>query len=300
MSLPRLSPTVLCHATAFVTAAVWGSTFISTKVLISSGLSPEHIFTLRFVIAYFPLLALCHGQMRAATWRDELLLLCIGLSGGSLYFLTENYALRYSTATNVSLIVCSTPLATTLLHRLSVRGARLGGGQLAGALLAFAGMVAVVLNGHFVLHLSPLGDALALAACVCWAVYSVLMERMGSRYPARFITRKTFFYGLVTTIPYYLVARPALPSLSVLLDVKVLCNLLFLGVVASLLCFWVWTWVLERLGSVVTTNYVYVNPLATIVFASLILHERITGWFVLGSALILVGMWLSNRPRRGV
>ena len=294
----RPSSPVFCHAAAFVTAALWGSTFISTKVLISSGLAPEHIFTLRFVIAYVPLLVICHDRLRAATWRDELLLLCIGVSGGSLYFLTENYALRYSTATNVSLLVCSTPLVTTLLHRLSSRGARLSGGQLCGALLAFAGMVAVVLNGHFVLHLSPKGDALALAACVCWAVYSVLIERVGVHYPARFITRKTFFYGLVTTLPYYLVVHPALPPLGIVLDAKVWGNLLFLGVVASLLCFWVWAWVIERLGTVVTTNYVYVNPLATIVFASLILSERITAWFLLGSALILVGLWLSNRRGR--
>lgn len=295
--LPRPPASALYHTTAFVTAAIWGSTFISTKVLIGCGLSPEHIFTLRFLMAYVPLLciSLARGDRLFVSWRDELLLLCIGLTGGSLYFLAENQALRFSTATNVSLIVCSCPLVTTFLHRLAVRGARLSGGQTVGALLAFLGMVAVVLNGHFVLHLSPVGDALALAACLCWAVYSVLMERIGHRYSARFITRKTFFYGLLTAIPAYALLRPGDLSWDMLSGPKVLCNLLFLGIVASLLCFWVWTWVIERLGSVVTTNYVYVNPLATIVFASALLGERITPWFIVGSCMILAGMWLSNR-----
>lgn len=287
----------LLHAAAFITAAVWGSTFISTKVLITCGLLPEHIFALRFLIAYVPLLLLCHKPLRAATLSDELLFLCIGLTGGSIYFLTENYALRFSTATNVSLIVCSCPLATTILYRLVVKGARLSRGQAIGALLAFSGMVAVVLNGHFVLHLSPLGDALALAACLCWAVYSVLMERIGDKYSAAFITRKTFFYGLITTIPYYLIARPELPKWELLLQPTVAANMLFLALIASLLCFYVWAYVIERLGSVVTTNYVYVNPLATIVVARLVLSERITPWFAVGTILILAGMYLSNRHK---
>ena len=295
------SPTrpFLLHATAFLTAAVWGSTFISTKVLITCGLAPEHIFTLRFLIAYVPLLCLCHKHLRARTWADEGLFLALGLTGGSLYFLSENYALRFSTATNVSLIVCSCPLVTTFLHRLLVPGAKLGRSQTLGALLAFTGMVVVVLNGHFVLRLSPLGDALALMACLCWAVYSILMERIGDRYSAAFITRKTFFYGLLTTLPYYLLLHPDLPSPTLLLLPKVAANLLFLSIVASLLCFWVWAYVIERLGSVVTTNYVYVNPLSTIALAALILGERITPWFALGAALILVGMFLSNRHKKG-
>ena len=208
------------HLVAFVVVAIWGSTFVFTKMLLQAGLSPAQIFTLRFIIAYVLLLAFTFlrdkvtfsppelgggrgglnkrkqeadrtpsgspfsgGEKESSfrwfcnSWRDELLMIALGITGGSLYFLTENAAMLFTTATNTSLIVCSCPLFAMLLFavffRQSEKITRL---QAFGSLIAFLGMAVVVLNGHFVLHLSPLGDLLAFGACLCWAVYSLLMK----------------------------------------------------------------------------------------------------------------------------
>lgn len=296
---------IFAHVTAFITAAIWGTTFISTKILILAGITPVQIFTLRFLLAYVLLVCLVwvfpkwgggsgRFQWFANSWRDEMLLLALGVTGGSAYFFTENEALRFGTATNVSLIVCSCPLFTTILFRLLIKGTRLTTAQTVGTVLAFLGMVAVVLNGHFVLRLSPLGDSLAFCACLCWAVYSVLMKFVADKYSAFFITRKVFFYGLLTILPYFFF-MPEFPSVSSLMRPTVLFNLLFLGVVASLVCFVVWNWALARLGAMVATNYVYINPITTIIFAAWILNEKITPYFIVGSLMILVGLFLSNR-----
>jgi drug/metabolite transporter (DMT)-like permease len=285
---------LLYHIVALVTVAIWGSTFISTKVLIMNGLSPAQIFTLRFLMAYVLLLLVSHNRLHADSIRDELIMAALGVTGGSAYFLTENYALMYSTATNVSLIVCSCPLFATLFFYLFFKTIKLTAWQWTGALLAFFGMVAVVLNGQFVLHLSPLGDSLAFAACLCWVAYSLLMKLVTDHYSSAFITRKVFFYGLITMIPYYFII-PGFPSLDLLLRPQVLYNLLFLGCIASMLCFLTWTWVMGKLGAMRATNYVYVNPITTIVFAAWILNEKITPYFLLGTVFILVGLYLSNR-----
>lgn len=294
-----MSGRAVYHVIAFVVVAIWGSTFVFTKLLLLNGLSPAQIFTLRFLIAYVLLAVFSLTQKKrhrwwADSWRDELRMVALGVTGGSVYFLTENEALNYTTTTNTSLIVCSCPLVTTLLVRLFYKSQRISNVQVVGSLLALLGMATVVLNGHFVLHLSPRGDALAFAACLCWAVYSLLMIRANERYDSVFITRKVFFYGLVTIIPYYILV-PGLPSLDVLMRPQVLGNLLFLGCVASMLCFLVWTWVMKQLGAVVATNYVYVNPLSTIAFAWVMLGEPITPFFLIGSALILFGMFLTER-----
>ena len=222
-------------------------------------------------------------------------MLLLGASGGSLYFLTENAAMLYTTATNTSLIVCSCPLFTMLLMALLYRKSeRFTSTQVIGSLMACAGMAAVVLNGHFVLHLSPLGDTLAFGACLCWAVYSLLMKSVTERYSTFFITRKVFFYGLLTILPYY-VLYPGFPSFDVIFSSEVLWNLLFLSVVASMICFLVWNWVIRQLGAVVATNWVYFNPITTILFAWWLLNEQITPWFILGTALILAGMYLCEK-----
>jgi drug/metabolite transporter (DMT)-like permease len=277
-------------------------------MLLQSGLSPAQIFTLRFIIAYF-LLLLYESRMKSIsfrlfckTWRDELLMVALGITGGSVYFLAENAAMLYTTATNTSLIVCSCPLFAMLFVALFYRHSEpIRRIQVLGSVIACMGMVAVVLNGHFVLHLSPRGDLLAFGACLCWAVYSLLVKAAIERYSTLFITRKVFFYGLLTIIPYF-IFRPDEASVFTtsffqLFNLPILLNLLFLGVVASMLCYLVWNWVISKLGAVVATNWVYFNPITTIIFAWWLLQEQITVWFLLGTVLILTGMYLVDRKK---
>ena len=273
-------------------------------MLLQNGLSPAQIFTLRFLIAYVLLLGYSlftyHFSLFASSWKDELLMVLLGVTGGSVYFLAENAAMLYTTATNTSLIVCSCPLFAMLLFAIVYRHSeRISKLQALGSVLACLGMAVVVLNGHFVLHLSPLGDMLAFAACLCWAVYSLLMKPATERYSSLFITRKVFFYGLLTIIPYYFFrpdeASIFTTSIFQLFNLPILLNLLFLSVVASMICYILWNWVISKLGAVLATNWVYFNPITTILFAWWLLHEQITVWFLLGTFFILVGMYLADK-----
>lgn len=298
-------PFLIYHIAAFIIVAIWGSTFVSTKVLIQEGLSPAHIFSYRFALAYLLMVLIAPFWHRspdstrvfARSFGDELLMLAIGVTGGSLYFLAENEALRYSAATNVSLIVCSCPLFTMLLWKIVFKDARLNRWLIGGTVCAFIGMTIVVLNGKFVLHLQPIGDLLALAACVSWAVYSLLLKPLMSRYSSFFLTRKVFFYGFVGMLPYYLFNNSS-PNFSLLSHTVVWSNLLFLGIVASMLCFLLWTWVLGGIGVITATNYTYVNPVTTIIFAAIVLHEPITPFFICGTFLILMGLYVCSKSKQ--
>ena len=299
----RSSNRLFYHLVAFVVVAIWGSTFVFTKMLLLAGLTPAQIFTLRFIIAYVLLLGYSLFTHRfllfSSSWRDELLMFALGVTGGSLYFLTENSAMNYTTTTNTSLIVSLSPLIATFLISLFYQSQRLNRVQSAGSLMAALGVVIVVLNGRFVLHLSPIGDSLAFSAALCWGFYSLLMIPANLRYDTLFITRKVFVYGLLSMIPYYLwkPEETVIFTASVLsvLDLPVLLNLLFLGCVASMLCFLAWNWVLKKLGAVIATNYVYFNPVTTILFAWAVLSEQITVYFLLGTVLILLGMILVDK-----
>ena len=291
---------LLPHLVAFLVVAIWGTTFVCTKLLLLGGLTPAQIFILRFIIAYLLLLgySLVKGiRWLSNCWQDELLMVALGVTGGSLYFLTENSAMNYTTTTNTSIIVSLCPLFAAAIIGMFFKSQRLNRLQTVGTLMAAAGVIVVVMNGHFVLHLSPLGDALAFGACLCWAFYSLLMIPANIRYNTVFVTRKVFFYGLVSMIPY-LIVHPELNVHLVLEQPELAWNLLFLGCVASMLCFLAWNWVLKQLGAVIATNYVYLNPVTTIVFAWCILDEQITSWFILVTLLILVGMYLVDTRRK--
>lgn len=282
------------HLIAILTVGIWGLTFISTKVLIEHGLSPQEIFLLRFLMAYLGIWFISPRKLFADNWKDELWLLWGGVTGGSFYFFTENTALEITLATNVAFIVCTAPLLTTILSLLIYKKEKATAGLVGGFLLALAGVALVVYNGHFILKISPLGDFLTLLAAFSWAFYSLIMKKMSGRYRTTFITRKIFFYGILTILPAFIL-HPWQFSLSGLWQPAVWMNLLFLGVLASLVCFVVWNIILKQLGTVRASNYIYLNPLFTLIGSAVLLDEQFTVMSLMGAMLILGGVYWAGK-----
>lgn len=281
--------------------AVWASTFISSKILLLEGLQPLEIFFCRFLLAYLCLPLLSRGRKwRSLSWRDEGIFCVMGLMGGTLYFLAENVALIYDTAANVNILVSSTPMLTALLVGLCYKEERLNLRQTAGSLIAFTGMALVVLNGQLVLHLNPLGDILALTAALTWAVYSLLVRMMSARYSVTFITRKVFFWGLVTALPLLALGPRGLTA-ELLARPVVWGNLLFLGLVASALCYVSWNVIMKRLGTVKASYYIMLQPLITTLMGALVLGEPVSAMAVAGMVVLIAGLTMvQKRPRKSV
>ena len=271
------------HLIAILTVAIWGLTFISTKVLINHGLTPQEIFFYRFLIAYLGIWVISPKRLVAG-----------GIFGGSLYFFTENTALGITQASNVSFIICTAPLLTTILSLLFYKSEKASKGLIYGSLLALMGVGLIVFNGSFVLKISPIGDLLTLLAALSWAFYSLIIKKMARRYPTVFITRKIFFYGVLTILPAFLL-HPLQPDTAVLLQPAVLFNLLFLAVLASLICYVLWNVVLKQLGTVRASNYIYLNPLVTMIASFLILDEKITLVALGGAACIVCGVYWAEK-----
>lgn len=286
------------HLCALLVVCVWGTTFVSSKVLLNEGLEPADIFFFRFLMAYVCVCLVSHKKLWADNWKDELALVGLGVLGGSLYFLTENQSLVYSTASNVSILVSTTPLLTALLVAIFYKNERMSKLQIAGSLMAFVGVVLVVLNGQFILHLNPKGDALALVASLTWACYSLTMRRIMTRYNSKFITRKVFGYGLLTILPYFAFVQPLNCHTHLLFKPLIAGNLLYLGLCASTGGFLVWNWVMQQLGAVKSTNYIYTQSLVTMLGGALILNERITPMAVIGAVILITGMALAQKNKK--
>lgn len=281
------------HILAILTVAVWGTTFISTKILINSGLTPQEIFILRFVIAYIGIWFISPRKIFSDNIKDELTMAAAGLTGGTLYFFTENTALKFTQTTNVAFIICVTPLITTGLSLLVSKGEKVGRSWALGSVVALVGVALLVFNGSIVLKLSPVGDLLTLAAALSWAFYSLIINKLSCKYRSVFITRKVFFYGALGILPVFLF-QPMTLTPGIFARPEVFINLLFLSLLASLVCFVVWNVVLTRLGTIMSSNYLYLNPLFTTIAASLILDETLTFYAVAGVSLVMLGVFLST------
>lgn len=281
---------------AILVVAVWGTTFICTKILIQYGLSPQEIFFYRFLVAYIGMWFIAGKRMFASSLKDELLLAAAGLTGGSLYFYTENTALGITQASNVAFLLCITPLITALLTKLFYKGEKLSSSLMWGSLVALAGVALVVFDGVKELKVSPVGDLLTLAAAFSWGFYSIIIRRLEKGYSSAFITRKVFFYGMVTISPVFIFEPMNLQHLfSASLEVWL--NLAFLAVVASLACFALWNVVLKKIGTIRATNYVYLSPVVTLAVSSMVLGERMSAVALAGAAAIMLGVWIAGRKK---
>ena len=284
----------LYHLGAVLTIVAWGVSFVSTKVLLENGLQPTEVYIYRTFLAYMLVLMVCHKRILSNSLRDEMLFVACGLCAGSLYFIAENTALEYTLVSNVSLIVTLAPLITTLLVGAVYKSERPGRGVYIGSLVALTGVGFVIFNSSFVLDVNPLGDLLSLSAALSWAVYSLVLRKLNAFYSVMFISRKTFFYGMLTAIPF-LMFQPVHTPLNVLLRAEVWPNFLFLGVFCSMLAFIIWAWANKGLGAVKANNYLYFQPIVTLVASALFLGEKVSLIGYTGCGLILVGVWLSDR-----
>jgi drug/metabolite transporter (DMT)-like permease len=284
----------LYHFIAVITMTIWGTTYISTKVLICHGLTPVEIIFYRFSMAYVCIWPFSFHHLWAKTLKDELLFVAAGLCGGSLYFLSENTALGMTLASNVSLILCTAPIITAFLYFFLNKGERLKSSLIYGSLMALVGVALVIFNGDVILKINPLGDFLTLLAALMWAIYSLIVKHLGAGYPALLVTRKVFFYGLLTLIPVFPFS-PVRFDTTVLSQPEVYGNLIFLGLVASMLCYLMWNAAMKRLGVVRVTNYIYIGPVVTLVASHFLIHERITAIALLGSVFILSGVYMAEK-----
>lgn len=285
------------HLIALFTIIIWGTTFISTKVLLTD-FSPFEILFSRFVIGYAALWAIHPHWVKSAGMRDELLFAGAGLCGVTLYFLMENIALTCTLASNVGIIVSIAPFFTAVLAHFFLKEEAMRPQFFAGFAVALAGIVLISLNGSYVLKLNATGDILAVLACVFWAAYSVIMRKISELgHPTIGCTRRIFFYGLLFMLPVLMAQGIDLRLERFLAPVNGL-NLLFLGLGASAMCFVTWNWCVGVLGAVKTSAYIYLVPVVTIAASYFILRESITGTALFGASLTLVGLFLSERKTK--
>lgn len=281
------------HLLALLTIMIWGTTFISTKVLLVD-FQPVEILFFRFVMGLVALLVVYPHRLKGTTRRQELTFAAAGMCGVCLYYLLENIALTYTMASNVGVIISVAPFFTAILSRLFLKqDEKLRVNFFVGFVIALAGIALISFNGSS-LQLDPVGDLLALLAAFLWACYSVLTRKISRfGYHTILTTRRVFLYGVLFMVPA-LFLFDFQWDLGRFANATYLLNILFLGLGASALCFVTWNFAVKRLGAVKTSVYIYLVPVITVAASVVILHEPFTWMTAAGTVLTLAGLFLSE------
>ena len=284
------------HIAGTFTGIVWGLTFLSTKVLLDS-FAPFQILFLRFLIAFLVLCAVCPHilRLREGHPSDELLFAACGLTGVVAYFSMENSALLFTEASHVSVVTATAPLFIAIIATILGRERALKPAFIVGFVLAITGIALISLsgteNGGFRFGF---GEVLAMVGAVMWGIYSNILVSITNRgYETIATVKRIFAWGLI----FMVVLMPFMGltwDFSRLLELRNAGNLLFLGLVASGVCYITWSFTVERLGASQAGGYIYMQPAVTIIAAMLFLDEGFTWRIGVGLVLVLEGLLLSE------
>ncbi len=282
------------HISACVTIVIWGTTFISTKILLEN-FKPMEILFFRFLLGFLALAIVCPKRLKWNGPKQELTFAAAGLTGICLYYLLENVALTFTMASNVGVIISIAPFFTAILSHIFLRETEKPQINFyIGFVIAMAGICLINFNGTK-MHLNPLGDLLSIAAAIVWACYCVLSKKISSfGFPTILTTRRMFAYGILFMIPFLSLGDFHI-GMERFQNPANLGNMLFLGIGASALCFVTWNSAVKILGTIKTSIYIYLVPVITIAASALILNEKITVMAASGAVLTLSGLLFSER-----
>ena len=284
------------RALLLATMAIWGLNLSVVKLLLATQ-PPMAVSTVRMVVAALFLSAALHGALRRPwpqlTRRQWAWLLACSLL--MVYFnqIFFVHGVLRTTAANAALIIALNPLLSSLLAALALRE-RLTRPRLAGVVLGFGGVAAVVLNRPgAALGVPGLGDALVLASVATWVGGGAMVQRIGGRVDSATIAWVIHSAGATLLLLHLLVWPaplnwPALGPLNMLL--LVLSGLLATGVGAL-----TWNRALVTLGVARTALYAYWVPIFGVIFAVIVLGEPPSVWHAVGLAAVLGGTWFGTR-----
>jgi len=301
---------IFAYVLAIMSIFFWGITFVSTKILLNDFSALEILFV-RFVLAYIGLWII-RPKWEKIQIRDNIWFLMAALSGVVIYQFTENMAINFTNASNVSVIVSICPMFTAIICQIFLKEKNLTRFFIIGFIISIIGVSLVSLNGKIELSLNPLGDLLAFCASVCWGFYSLVVSIINKKnYDQVCATRRIFFFAVICMIPLLIAGSFSGEDSSFFVDFNpnfnILrfskfsnwLNLLFLGLIASGFCFVAWNKACNELGTVRITAGIYMIPVVTIIFAFIVLHEKLSIMGICGSILTLTGLFISGiKPKK--
>ncbi|MBO4722514.1 MAG: DMT family transporter [Muribaculaceae bacterium] len=276
------------HVIAILVILAWGVSFPFNKILLNNGITPTEIFVYRSLLAYVGLLVMSRFKVSIWGWRDEALAVLCGLTGGAMYFVLQNVALKLTLLSDVVIVIAINPLLTTILAAIFLKEEHFSLKILLSSMVAFLGVAVVTLRDGLVWGDGLLGNVLALLAALSWSVYSVLLKRVQGRHSTLSITRKVMIYGFLCAFPLMFL-EPMTP-ISTLLRPDLLAIMLFLALICSMAAFFIWNLVIKKIGAIKSSNYLYLDPIISIVMGVIMLGETVGIVAVIGCALVLIGV----------
>jgi len=272
----------------------WGTSYVGTKVALES-FPPLILAFLRFFVAgaLFGSLLLLKGWPRMpSSFHKKILSVAFFLPG--LYFVFENFGVKYTTATKASLIAATIPVVVLMLS-VAVIGEKLTRRRVISLVLSLGGVALLVFHGEAaqnnVLKAST-GDLLMVGAVFSAAIYMILVRKMSEDYSSLVVTAFQMIYGALFFAPFFIVQGVELNWAEV--GTRQWGALLVLVLLATIGAFFAYNYALQVIAASRAALFINVVPFVTAFASWMMLGECLTAIQMAGGALVIMAAVLAN------
>ncbi|QWG58289.1 EamA family transporter [Bacillus mycoides] len=219
--------------------------------------------------------------------KDIPRLIIVSVVGIVLYQTLFMETVKYTSATNASLLISISPIFTTLFA-IFLKQEKFSSRKLVGSMIAFIGATLVLVAGHS-LASSFYGNGIGLITSICWGLYPVLAGPLIKKYSA---LRVTAWSTLVGAIPLLLLSGPhvfVMPfHITHGMTLFALLYSIFFVTVFGLVMWYVGV---QKIGASHTMVYMYITPLVAVLFAAVWANEYVSFQQIIGGIIIFFGLW---------
>lgn len=286
----RNSNTIWLLGSLILINVFWGASGVAVKEAYGQ-LGIIEVVTLRFVMATPLIIAatvLLKGRNSLAiNIRDIPYMVVLATVGISASLFLQALSLDHTTVTNFTLISSLSTFAVILLS-VTMIGEKPTKNKIIGAIVAFFGLALITINGQFEISPQFFGDGIALASAFFWGLYTVLGKKISAKYSALTVLSYVFLFASLEFLPFYIMSPHTSPLEFTRLTWA---SLGFLTICCTLIAFLVYNYSLEKLSASTVALTIYITPIAGVLFAAILLGERVTVYALIGSLFIVYGLY---------
>ena len=294
----RPSPGLLLYFKLTLTAIFWGGTFVAARI-VSREAGPFSAAFLRFVVAsifLFIFVLKTHGGVVLFGRKQFFPLLILGLTGVFSYNFFFFLGLKTVTASRASVIIAANPAFIAFFSSIIFRE-RLGFLRATGIVISVIGAIVVVLRGDpSTIFEGKLGlGELCIFGCVAsWVAYSLVGKVAMKNSSPLLAVAYSCIIGMVCL--FFPALREGLVENAGHLSADVWLGIVYLGFFGSALGFmWYYEGILV-IGPSRAGVFINIVPVSGVLLAFLLLHEVLDASLIIGTFLIICGVYLTNRP----
>ncbi|MGF9852939.1 DMT family transporter [Bacillus paramobilis] len=276
-------------------ALVWGANYTIGKYGVAY-MSSIQFNSLRFLVASPVLLLITFLMERSLRIerKDWLRLVAVGIVGTAMYQTMFMLSVKYTSATNASLLIAMSPIFTGILAVLH-KQERFSMKVQIGSIVAFIGAAFVLLTGHkggATYEYAWLGNVIGLVAAIAWGWYPILAQPLITKYSAMRVTSWSTLIGIVPLVIYCLFN---VNSLTWPVDTPSWGSLAYSIIFATIFGLAMWYVGISQIGSTKVMVYMYLVPLFAVIFAAVTIGEQINMMQLVGGLIIFIGLYVVKK-----